>query len=615
MRPLRLIGEFLEKGCDCLWAGSLNKKEGQYLLVIARPRGVSCLNHHENGEHYIGKGEFLMIGEPTRIVYVIGHKNPDTDSVCSALGYAYFKNLTDKRYVYTPARAGKVNEETHFVLERFGVAIPTEIESLIATVSDLEMKKPISVHERDSVQALALLMREKGVRSLPVVDDRGRFSGIVGLKDIARHYMESVGFTDITEAPIVVDILLKTLEGRVICNSGKIEHLTGKIFISAMQKGTILNKVRPGDIVIIGDQYDIQLDVIRSGCSTLIVTDGMPISSNVVSVAQERGTLVISSAHDAFATVQLMTMSEPVSSIMSGSNPTVGLYTPLSVLRERILESEYRSAVVVDSERRLIGFVTRTDLLHTVRKRVILVDHNEISQAVDSVEDAEILEIIDHHRVGDISTVAPIYVYNDPIGSTCTVVAGMMFLHQVSIPQDVAGLLLSGILSDTLLLTLSTTTDRDRETAGRLAELAGVSLQEYGKELLHASIDVGNKTALELIAADFKEFLISGKKLGVSQMMVMDCEQIDLMEEELLSELERLRVANGYDLTVLLVTNPLSSSQERLLLKGETWIVEKAFNVKVEEGTCILPQVLSRKKDFIPAVGQVLSVSRTETVR
>ncbi len=310
-----------------------------------------------------------------------------------------------------------------------------------------------------------------------------------------------------------------------------------------------------------------------------------------------------------------MTMSEPVSSIMSGSNPTVGLYTPLSVLRERILESEYRSAVVVDSERRLIGFVTRTDLLHTVRKRVILVDHNEISQAVDSVEDAEILEIIDHHRVGDISTVAPIYVYNDPIGSTCTVVAGMMFLHQVSIPQDVAGLLLSGILSDTLLLTLSTTTDRDRETAGRLAELAGVSLQEYGKELLHASIDVGNKTALELIAADFKEFLISGKKLGVSQMMVMDCEQIDLMEEELLSELERLRVANGYDLTVLLVTNPLSSSQERLLLKGETWIVEKAFNVKVEEGTCILPQVLSRKKDFIPAVGQVLSVSRTETVR
>ena len=563
----------------------------------------------------MGEGELLMIGEPTRIVYVIGHKTPDTDSVCSAIAYAHFKNLTDKRYVYTPARAGKLNEETRFVLDRFGVAIPTEIENLTATVSDLELKKPISVHERDSVQALALVMREKGVRSLPVVDERDRFSGVVGLKDIARHYMESVGFTDITDAPISVDILLKTLEGRVICNSHRVEYLTGRIFIAAMQKGTILNKIKTGDIVITGDQYDIQLDITRSGCSALIVTDGMPIGNDVVLAAQERGTLVISSPHHAFATVQLMTMSEPVSSIMSRSNPTVGLYTPLSVLRERVLESDYRSAVVVDSEERLIGFITRTDLLHTVRKRVILMDHNEISQAVDKVEDAEILEIIDHHRVGDISTVAPIYVYNDPIGSTCTVVAGMMFLHRVCIPQEIAGLLLSGLLSDTLLLTLSTTTESDRETARRLAELAGVSLQEYGKELLHASIDVRDKTAAELIAADFKEFLISGKKLGVSQMMVMDCEQIDFMEEELLSELERLRVTNSYDLTVLLVTNPLSASHERVLLKGEAWIVEKAFNVKVEENMCILPRVLSRKRDFIPAIGQVLSVSRKETER
>jgi manganese-dependent inorganic pyrophosphatase len=550
------------------------------------------------------------MSEKTKFVYVLGHKNPDTDSVCSAIGYSHFKNLTDKRYLFTPARAGKINRETAFVLERFGVPVPQEIESLAATVSDLELKKPVSVHERDSVQALALLMREQGVRSVPVVDDGGRFVGVVGLKDIARHYMDSVGFSDLGKAPLSLDIFLKTLDGRVISNSGKTDVLKGKIVIASMQKGTILNRVRPGDIVVIGDQHDIQSELIRSGCSALIVVDNMPVNSDVVSAAEERGALLLSSPHPAFATVQLMTMSEPVSAIMAVNHPTVGIYTPVSELRKRILESEYRSAVVVDSDNRLIGIVTRTDLLKPVRKRAILVDHNEISQAVDNVEDAEILEIIDHHRVGDISTVAPIYVYNDPIGSTCTVVAGMMFLYQVHIPREVAGLLLSGILSDTLLLTLSTTTDRDRDTAYKLAEMAGVSAEEYGKELLHASIHIEDRTAADLIAADFKEFLIGGKKLGVSQMMVLDCEDIDRREEDILSELERLRTSGGYDLTVLLVTNPLSASYERVLLSGETWMVEKAFNVKVENGTCILPQVMSRKKDFIPAIGQVLSMGR-----
>jgi manganese-dependent inorganic pyrophosphatase len=548
--------------------------------------------------------------EKKQLVYVIGHKNPDTDSVCSAIAYAHFKNVTDKRFLFTPARAGKINEETRFVLERFQVPVPNEMESIAATVSDLGLKKPIAVHERDSVQALALLMRNTGVRSVPVVDDTGRVSGIVGLKDIAGHYMESVGFTDLTKAPIRLDILVKTLEGRVLSNTKKVEYLTGNMWIASMQKGTLINRVHPGDVVVIGDQQDIQMDLVRAGCSCVIITDGMPVGDEVISAAEGQGTLLLSSPHPAFATVQLMTMSEPVSSIMCANGTSVGLYTPISELRKKIVESEYRSAVVGDSDRRLIGFVTRTDLLQPVRKKAILVDHNEISQAVDNIDDAEILEIIDHHRVGDISTVAPIYVYNDPIGSTCTVVAGIMFLHQINIPSEIAGVLLSGILSDTLLLTLSTTTERDRQSAYTLAEIAGVALKDYGKELLHASIHIADKSAAELIGADFKEFLIGGKKLGVSQMMVLDCRDIDLREEDLLEELERLRVSAGYDLTALLVTNPVSSSHERVLVKGETWIVEKAFDVKVEDGTCILPRVMSRKKDFIPALGQALSMSQ-----
>jgi manganese-dependent inorganic pyrophosphatase len=551
-----------------------------------------------------------MNKERSKNVYVIGHTTPDTDSVCSAVAYAYFKNLTDKRHVFTPVRAGKVNDETAFVLGKFGVPAPAEIESVVATVSDLDLKRPIGVGVRDSVQALALMMREQGVRSVPVVDESGRLAGIVGLKDIARHYMDSVGFADLSQAPIELDILLTTLDGRVISNTKHASVLTGKVFIAAMQRGTLLNRVSPGDVAVVGDRNDVQLELIRAGCSTVIVTDNAPIANEVIAAAGEKGTLLLSSPHPAFATVQLMTMSEPVSSIMTPKTSTVGLYTPIAEVRSRIVESDYRSVVVVDSENRLIGFITRTDLLQPVRKSVILVDHNELSQAVDGIDEAEILEIIDHHRVGDISTTAPIYVYNDPVGSTCTVVAGIMFLYQTHIPKEIAGVLLSGILSDTLLLTLSTTTERDRAAAERLAEIAGIDIAAYSKELLHASINMEDRSAAELIAADFKEFLISGKKLGISQMMSLDCTEIDAREKELLDELERLRKAGNYDLTALLVTNPLGKGQERILLRGETWIVEKAFGVTVTNGACTVPRVMSRKKDFIPAIGQALSLGQ-----
>jgi manganese-dependent inorganic pyrophosphatase len=553
---------------------------------------------------------FSMSPNRNKTVYVVGHTTPDTDSVCSSIAYAYFKNSIDKRYLFTPVRAGKMNHETSFVLEKFGVPPSVEIDSLVATVSDLDLKRPIAVGVRDSVQALALLMREQGVRTVPVADESGRLAGVVGLKDIARHYLDSVGFADLSKAPIELDILLKTLDGRVISNTKQISVLSGRVLIAAMQRGTMLNRVRPGDVVIVGDQNDAQLELVRMGCSAIIVTDNAPVANEVIAAASEKGSLLLSSRHPAFATVQLMTMSEPVSSIMTTTCPTVGLYTPISEVRSKIVESDYRSVVVVDSDNRLIGFITRTDLLKPVRKMAILVDHNELSQAVDGIEEAEILEIIDHHRVGDISTTAPIYVYNDPVGSTCTVVAGTMFLYQTHIPKEIAGLLLSGILSDTLLLTLSTTTERDRTTAERLAGIAGVDIPSYSRELLHASINIEDKTAAELIAADFKEFVINGKKLGVSQMMSLDCAEIDMRERELVAELERLRTANSYDLVVLLVLNPLGKGQERILLRGDAWIVEKAFNVTVRNDTCTVPRVMSRKKDFIPAIGQVLSMGQ-----
>lgn len=543
--------------------------------------------------------------ERKKTVYVIGHTTPDTDTICSAIGYAHFKNLTDKRFVFTPVRAGHINEETRFVLDRFNVPLPLEMESLSPTVSDLVLQKPIAARERDSVHALATMVREEGVRTVPVVDDADRITGILGLKDIAQFHMASAGMMDLSHAPINLDIFLKTIEGRVIV-SARTDSLKGRVIIAAMQKGTLLNTMHEGDIVVIGDQQDLQLDAVRAGCSALIVTDSVPVSKELVEAAEAKGVPVISSPHPAFATVQLLLMSEPASSIMAPKPATVGLFTPIAELRRQILESDYRSAIVADSDDRLIGIITRTDLLDPVRKRAILVDHNEISMAIDGIEEAEILEIIDHHRVGDISTAAPIYVLNDPVGSTCTIVAREMLLHQVQIPADIAGLLLSGIISDTLNLTLSTTTDSDRVIADKLVELAGVDMLKHAQELLHASINIGSKTTAELVAADFREVFIGGKKLGIGQMMVLNCEEIELREDEILEELHRLQETEGYDLSVMLVTNPLNVAHERIIAAGETWIIDKAFDIDCSDGTCRVPVVLSRKKDFIPAVGKVL---------
>jgi len=538
-------------------------------------------------------------------VFIIGHKNPDSDSVCAAIGYAYLKNVLDKTYLYVPARAGDLNNETEFVLKRFEIESPMEIESLAATVSDMPLKKTIVASPNDSIRDAASLMKEKNIRTVPVVDVSKKLVGIVGLKDIAEYYIDHLGFGDLSTTPVDLNILISTLNGQVIANPGRVEKVTGRVFIAAMQKTTILNRVKVGDVVILGDRSDVQIDLINSGCSALIITGDSAISREVSRLASKKGTLIISSPHDTFTTARLLDLSAPLYSIMSTDVPVAGLYTRITEIKRKVVESKYRCSLIVDSDNRLMSIVTRTDLLHPIRKKVILVDHNETAQAVDGVEEADIVEIIDHHRVGDISTLMPIHVCNDPIGSTCTIIAELMLLHRIEIPRDVAGLLLSGILSDTLLLTLSTTTARDKEVAGTLALIADLKLADYEKELMAASITIKGKTAKELLFYDFKEYSLGGKKIAVSQLMVIDNEELRAKEREIKVEMEQLRAEKQYDLVVLLITNPLETGEE-VLVKGEQQIIEKAFAVEVRDDKCFIPQTLSRKKEFIPKIGYAL---------
>lgn len=543
-----------------------------------------------------------MFTDNQKQVFIIGHKNPDSDSICSAIGYAYLKNALDKKYLYVPARAGDLNSETGFVLEKFEIESPMEIESLAATVSDMKFKKPIVASPNDSIRDVASLMKEKNIRTVPVIDSSKKLLGIVGLKDIAEYYIDNLGRKNLTTTPIDLNILINTLNGKVIANPKRIDKLTGRLFIAAMQKTTILNKIQTGDIFILGDRSDIQIDSINAGCSALIITGDSAISHEVNRLATKKGTLIISSPHDTFTTARLLDLSTPLYSIMSRDVPVAGLYTRISEIKQKVVESKYRCSLIVDSDNRLISIVTRTDLLHPIRKKVILVDHNETAQAVDGVQEADILEIIDHHRVGDISTLMPIHVCNDPIGSTCTIIAELMFLHRIAIPRDIAGLLLSGILSDTLILTLSTTTERDKEVARKLARIADIKIGEYGKELLTASINIKGKTAKEILFQDFKEYSLGDKKIAVSQIMVIDKEEIRAKESEIKLEMEKLRAEKRYDLVVLLITNPQETGEE-ILVKGEKQIIEKAFAVEVQNDKCYIPQTLSRKRDFIPKIG------------
>jgi manganese-dependent inorganic pyrophosphatase len=547
-----------------------------------------------------------MIMKKKRVL-VIGHRAPDSDAVCSAIGYAYFKNHLDKTQLYVPCRAGALNEETTFILERFGSEIPLRVDSVAATVEDMDIEKPVSVSPEQTMMDIGHLIKDRNIQSFPVVDRENRLIGIVDKMDLAVHYVERLEIENLSATPIDLKHLTSALHGKIMANTGKMKSLQGEIFVAASQRGTTINRAERGDIAILGDRADVQTDLIKAGCSALIITGDHPVSKEVLELAREKEGLIISSPHRTFATARLINLCMPISHLMSKAVPTVGLITTVNEVKEKVLESKYRCVMIVDDDHHLIGVITRSDLLESIQKQVILVDHNEISQAVDGIEDADILEIIDHHRVGDISTIRPITVYNEPIGSTCTIVAGQIFLHRIEMIPDIAGVLLSGILSDTLLLTLSTTTRKDREMACKLAGVAALDLTTFGKELLTSSMNIKGKTPREILFHDFKTYHFNRKKIGVNQIMSLDNEEIASVELDIKSEMEKLCREEHYSMVAMLIMNPVEKKGEEIIVKGNTKIIEKAFGVTVKDDKCFIPTIMSRKKDFIPRIGRFLT--------
>lgn len=526
-------------------------------------------------------------------ILVFGHRNPDNDSVCSAVAYAHLKNLTDADNVYLPVRLGAAPPETEWAFARFGVDLPEEIEHVRTRVRDVMTEGAITVDSRDNLLRAGRLMRERGVRALPVVAD-GIARGLVNESILAERYIEATGLTGFREHHMTVGQVAAALDGAVLVGDTETQ-LAGDVLIGAMEPETMLGYIKPGDTLILGDRLRTQPMALEAGVACLVVSGGCQPTSDVLDKARATGAAIVTTAHDTYAAARLIELGHAVGDFMDATVLMVSPEALLSEAAEDLLSAPQREAIVVDGEGRPIGMLTRTNVARGARRRVVLVDHNELAQSAHGIEDAQVVEIVDHHRVGDVQTASPILFLNMPVGSTATIVAQRYEDLGVPIPEGIAGILLSALLSDTVLLKSPTTTDIDRTVARRLEALLGMDALEFGLEMFRARTAGREFSAEETVGSDLKEYRVGDVVVAIGQVETVD--RVTVMEhvEEIRRVMDALRANKGYDLVLLMVTDVVREGSE-LVASGKTRIAERAFGVSFASGSVWMDGVLSRKK-------------------
>ncbi|PKQ37046.1 MAG: inorganic diphosphatase [Actinobacteria bacterium HGW-Actinobacteria-1] len=526
-------------------------------------------------------------------VLVFGHKNPDNDSICSAVAYAHLKNLTEPGDVFLPARLGPVPAETRWVFERFGVDLPEEVSHVFTRVRDVMTEGAVSIGPDATMLDAGRLMREHAVRALPVVEDGG-VRGLINVTTLAELYIEETDVRGFEAHPVTVAHLVSALSATVLVGDpGQV--LSGGVLIGAMEPESMRAYIKPGDTLILGDRRRTQPLALEAGVACLVVTGGSTPDQEVLTLAAERGAAVISTRHDTYAAARLVNLSHPVGGLMDSGMLITGPDMLLSELAEDLVESSHREAVVVGADGSLAGMVTRTNLARNLRRRVILVDHNELAQSAPGVAEASVLEIIDHHRVGDVQTAAPIMFLNMPVGSTATIVAERYRELGVEPPAAMAALLLSALLTDTVLLKSPTATATDREVAARLAVRVGVDAVEFGMEMFRARSHGRVFSAEEAVRTDLKEYRSGDAVIAIGQLETVDVTEVLEHRDEIISVMQTLREARGYDLAMLMVTDVVREGSE-ILAVGRTRLAERALGIDLSSGSAWMDGVLSRKK-------------------
>lgn len=533
-------------------------------------------------------------------IYVTGHKNPDTDTIASAIAYAEFKNLVDPDNFYAPARLGEPNSQTRWALKKSGAEPPKLIRHIMLRVKDVMNKNLITANRNDPLHSVGLAMAKNNIGQIPIVDDDGTLAGIITERDLARMYIrESRDPSTFAHTPVSVGSIVEVLEGELLV--GEDRETSGKLWVISMSVDSMGRQMEPGDIVVIGDRTDAQLRAIELGAGILVVSNGVRPDEEVLKLAEEKGTSVVLSPLDSYVTSRMIQLSVPCWEVMSENPLTVHPDDLITDITQQVMEVHYRAAIAVDDDKVPIGIVSRTDLVSPEPRKVLLVDHSEVGQSVEGVEKAQIVEILDHHHIGDIETSTPIPATFDPVGSTATLIVERFRQKGLEPERPTAMMLLAAVLSDTVILNSPTTTDRDHEVVRYLEGLLGLDAKEFGMEMFEASSDVSGLSAEEIVTRDAKEYGTSGgQKLCIAQVETVGKALLD-RKEELLEALERMRQEKGYVVAALMVTDIVERGTE-LLCVGDRSIVERAFGSRVEDSSLNLPGVMSRKKQVAPKI-------------
>ena len=542
--------------------------------------------------------------EIKRKTLVIGHRNPDTDSICSAICYANLKHRAAGGE-YVPARAGQVNRETQFVLNYFGVEEPRLIEDVRTQVKDIEIRKTKGVADTISLKKAWNIMQENNVVTIPSVREDGTLEGLITVGDITKTYMNIYDSSILSKANTRYSNIIETLEADLLVGDAGAYFNQGKVLIAAANPDLMEFYIEPHDLVILGNRYESQLCAIEMGADCIIVCEGAGVSMTIKKIAQDRGCTVIATTYDTYTAARLINQSMPISYFMTREHLiTFNSDDYIDEIRDVMASKRHRDFPILDKDGRYLGMISRRNLLGARGKLVILVDHNEKNQAVAGIESAEIQEIIDHHRLGTVQTMSPVFFRNQPLGCTATIIYQMYQEAGVEIDKKIAGLLCSAIISDTLLFRSPTCTAVDEAAARALAGIAGLDIESYAMRMFSAGSNLKDKTDEEIFYQDFKRFTAGKAMIGVGQITSLNAEELRSLRERMVAFMHGAGERNGLDMVFFMLTNILTETTELVCQgQGALQLAARAFHQDTEEDqepVLTLPGVVSRKKQLIP---------------
>ena len=556
-----------------------------------------------------------MAVEELKKTLVLGHRNPDTDSICSAICYAGFKHqLTGENY--EPCRAGNVNPETQYVLDYFKLKAPRLVENVKTQVKDIEIRKTKGVSRGISLKNAWGLMQENNVVTLPCVTEEGLLEGVITIGDITKSYMNLYDSSIISKACTKYANILDTLEGSMVVGDSETYFDQGKVLIAAANPDLMENYIEKHDLVILGNRYESQLCAIEMEAGCIIVCEGAGVSLTIRKLAQERGCAVITTPYDTYTTARLINQSMPISYFMTKENIIeFSEEDYLDDIREIMASKRHRDFPVLDSDGKYIGMISRRNLLGAKGKSIILVDHNEKSQAVEGMESADIREIIDHHRLGTVETMSPVFFRNQPLGCTATIIYQMYQENHMEIDKTTAGLLCSAIISDTLLFRSPTCTAVDKAAGLALAQIAGLDIEKYAIDMFSAGSNLKGKSDGDIFYQDFKRFTVGNSVFGIGQITSLNAVELKDLRSRMSVYTEKEREQHEIDMMFFMLTNILTESTDLICTgQGAEQLITTAFhvadedveNVSAQTGIVKLPGVVSRKKQLAPQIMMAL---------